>query len=123
MEIIKIPLTGQWGTGKFAIIDDTPKNRELAKHRWCIHMTTWGKKDGKRGGAYVVGWHKGKYARLHHIILPDCPKGFVRDHINRDPLDNRESNLRLATYKESANNRKKRWDSVDKYSNRLINSK
>ena len=44
--------------------------------------------------------------------MPELKDGYVRDHINRNTLDNRLSNLRYLTHKESANNRKTRWDKV-----------
>lgn len=34
---------------------------------------------------------------LHKLIMPNCPKGYVVDHINRDTLDNRRCNLRYVT--------------------------
>jgi len=36
------------------------------------------------------------YQRLHNLIKPP-PDGFSVDHINCDPMDNREENLRFAT--------------------------
>ena len=45
-----------------------------------------------------------KLGLLHRVIL-DAPPGVVVDHINRDPLDNRRANLRLATHADNMANR------------------
>ncbi|WP_458761261.1 HNH endonuclease [Afipia sp. TerB] len=49
---------------------------------------------------------KGKRIYLHHVVLPGkrYPE-YVRDHINRDKLDNRAANLRWVTFSQSAQNR------------------
>jgi len=47
--------------------------------------------------------HKCKY--IHQTVLPP-KKGYVTDHINRDPLDNRKNNLRYATRTENLRNSK-----------------
>lgn len=58
---------------------------------------------------YVVRYHKrpdGKETkiRLHHIVLPPTGDKII-DHINRNKLDNRRENLRLATYSQNGMNR------------------
>ena len=73
-----------------AIIDseDWPKIKD---RKWClsrIYVAT--KKE------------KGKSAYLHHAIMGEPDKGFEIDHINRNPLDNRKSNLRVCTRSQNA---------------------
>ena len=58
-------------------------------------------------------WYKDSYGyantsnhkRCHNIVMGDAPKGLVTDHINRNKLDNRKSNLRFATPSENVLNR------------------
>ena len=42
---------------------------------------------------------------LHALILPECPDGMVRDHINGDRLDNRRANLRIVSVKQNSQNK------------------
>jgi hypothetical protein len=54
-------------------------------------------------GGYVRGNIKGKNYPLHRYIMP-CDKKEVVDHINRDRLDNRKSNLRICNTIENNRN-------------------
>lgn len=66
---------------------------------------TWIPHEKVKGyGVYVKGQIKGKVTSLHRFIL-DAPENLVVDHINGDTLDNRRSNLRLATKSQNQWNR------------------
>jgi len=43
---------------------------------------------------------------MHHEVI-EIPEGFITDHINQNGLDNREANLRAATYAQNVCNRRK----------------
>lgn len=45
----------------------------------------------------------GKHSRLHRFLV-EVPDGYVVDHINRDKLDNRLSNLRIVTQQVNTQN-------------------
>lgn len=81
----KIPLSGSHGKGLFALVDDDDYDR-LIKHSWCLDV----------GGGYAMTRHKTKAVRMHRMVK-EAPKGMYIDHINRDKLDNRKSNLRVVT--------------------------
>lgn len=60
-----------------------------------------------------VGEKKQKLVYLHRSITR-CPQGYVVDHINGNPLDNRRVNLRICTQKQNAANVHKpaKWKGV-----------
>ncbi|OIR59267.1 hypothetical protein BLL41_21405 [Bacillus sp. FMQ74] len=62
----------------------------------------------REGNFYAVGTIKGqnnKHERVHRFII-NCPKGYQVDHINHDTLNNKKSNLRIATHSQNQQNRK-----------------
>lgn len=48
--------------------------------------------------------YKKKNVKLHCLILP-CPEGLMRDHINRNRLDNRRENLRICSNLQNSRNK------------------
>lgn len=55
---------------------------------------------GKVGGRY-----KYMYKYLHQLIMGKPKKGYVIDHVNRNKLDNRRSNLRICKQSGNAQNK------------------
>lgn len=84
----EIPLT----QGKVAIVDDEDYE-ELAKHKWRF--------DGRYATTVVKG---SQYKIYMHRLIINASKGELVDHKNRDRLDNRRDNLRIASYRENSAN-------------------
>jgi HNH endonuclease len=70
---------------------------QLAIHSWSVHKS--------KGRVYAKTQIGGRTVYMHRF-LADAPSdpGLVIDHRNGDGLDNRRSNLRLATRRQNAQN-------------------
>ena len=93
--MMKIKLSN---SSKVALVSDKDFER-VSKLRWFLH----------RGG-YVFYTHGKVHMVMHRFICGEAPEGFLWDHINRNPLDNRRENLRLATPLQSSRNCRRRKD-------------
>lgn len=89
------------------------------KDSWIRKVfTSWYK---VRGHVCCERYIKTKYGRarekyyLHRLIIGSVVKGFEVDHINRNGLDNRRCNLRLATRGENTMNKVKSKKATSKY--------
>ena len=82
----------QMKTGEVILVDDEDYD-SLITHRWHI----------SKGYAWTRKYGKNPSRTPMHRILMSPPQGFVVDHINGNPLDNRKTNLRICT--EAENNR------------------
>ena len=83
-----LPLT----RGLITQVDDEDFE-QLSRFKWSALL-------GKTSGPYAVRGvltsGKSRLIMMHRELLA-APPGMQVDHINRDPLDNRRANLRLAT--------------------------
>ena len=96
-----IALSGQKGVGKYALVPIQIWHQLTYKHKWNI---------GNKG--YALGSWEGRPMDLHRVIYgllhPDFDKKLTVDHCNSESkLDNRESNLRLATLSVQNSNKNK----------------
>lgn len=100
-ELAFIPLRGARGAGKTAIVlaSDIPRIAE--------HSTKWSAAD-EYGRAQAQSRALKKKVLLHRVLVGEdnIAKGEEVDHIDRNPLNNLPSNLRLVT--KSTNNRNQR---------------
>jgi hypothetical protein len=96
--------------GIYAILDLQDYYR-YGRYKWCLggHADKFYATRGQIDGPDEI-----KIVRLHRLIM-NAPKGLLVDHRNGNSLDDRRSNLRLATVSENQCNSRKRKNATSKY--------
>lgn len=84
----KIALGGKRGKDKFALVDDEDYER-VNSLKWYVDTCGYARND-------TIG----RCRRMHNLVMGE--KGV--DHINRDKLDNRRTNLRKASQRQNTYN-------------------
>lgn len=104
VEVKRIPLT----QGQFALVDDADYEK-LSQWKW---YALWAK---NTQSFYAMRRDGSQRVRMHRFIL-GLNTGDPRqtDHRNRDTLDNRRSNLRIASASQNAANRRRQMNSKTK---------
>jgi hypothetical protein len=89
--------------GKFAIVDGDDYER-LSKFNWRArrfdnvwYAIRWVRKSEKSNK--TIAW-------MHRAVM-DAPEGLLVDHRNHNGLNNRKENLRIATFSQNMQNRRK----------------
>lgn len=103
----QIPVTFRLEKKLFALVDDEDYEF-LSKFNWCIS-------DEHSFPLYAIACVDGKHVRMQNLVLPNDNPLLTVDHKNRNGLDNQKFNLRLATKRQQAANRKKKSNSKSKF--------
>jgi hypothetical protein len=90
LDMKSIPLT----KGRVALIDDEDYER-VSQYKWCLSCGRYAQSK--------MGNRRNKPVYLHRFIMNAQP-GQEVDHINRNTLDNRRSNLRFCSHQKNMAN-------------------
>lgn len=106
-----IPLGGQEGVGKVALVPDELFHVLTWEHSWTLANT----------GYPVCNWGNDRLVQMHVMVFRLLHPFYVRnshlsiDHIDRNQLNNLPNNLRLATRSEQQSNKGKRANATSQY--------
>jgi hypothetical protein len=97
--------------GRVAIVDDEDYGW-ISRWKWCATDRPY----AARGVSYIDGdGSKKTFHILMHRLICGVPYGVEVDHVNRNTLDNRKSNLRPSSRTENNRNQGVRSDSASGY--------
>jgi hypothetical protein len=97
-DITEIIIKSKHGTYKCLI--DTKNLNILKNYSWSIE----GKPESKGRKSYISANPRNKKMIKIHRLITNCPEGLEVDHIDGNPLNNLEANLRICTGKENKQN-------------------
>lgn len=90
----------RWTDEEKIMVCDKEDWERLKKYTWGV---------AKTGGYAITNFaqnKKHKVVKFHQIVMGQ-KRGYVVDHINRNPIDNRKENLRYATMQQNLINKGK----------------
>ena len=96
--VAKSYMYDEHGEVREVMIIDVEDVERVRNYKW--HMKY-------NGNKHIEGKIDGKVVQLHRFIMQEYDEEVYIDHINRNPLDNRKSNLRRCRRSENAKNRTK----------------
>lgn len=89
----------------YKIIFDNDDYKVACKFKWHV------REKGNHKRPYIAGTNM----QASVFVFGSGKEGYVIDHINGDTFDNRKKNLRLATYSENGQNRKKKLNTSSRF--------
>jgi hypothetical protein len=100
--------------GYTTLVDDEDYE-QLSKYKWFAAVQKYGKVYAARSTPAIEWLFRPRLIPMHIELMGAAPKGHEVDHKNNDSLDNRRSNLRIATIAQNRQNSKKRSDNTTGY--------
>lgn len=93
----RVPLFRRDGSVRTYTLVDVADFERVNAHRWCYRVGYARRHVRSEDGKY-------RPIHLHRFLMGDPPPDVLVDHMNRNTLDNRRCNLRLATRKINQQN-------------------
>lgn len=121
----EVPISGRKNAGLVVLVDDEDLQL-VSEYKWYLSTAGYAFARVYDPDLYLEFGVGGVCVMMHHILLPETEiwgrhSGMVRDHINRNRLDNRRCNLRWVTPQENTANspprKGKRYKGVYKNTN------